>query len=82
MEIEQNALKAHKWVVINPDLLGGQPTVKGTRLSVAHVLACLAEGITAQDITKDYPGFPVEALSDILKFASEFIDKSASSTVV
>ena len=82
MEIEQNALKAHKWVVINPDLLGGQPTVKGTRLSVAHVLACLAEGITAQDITKDYPGFPVEALSDILASSTQIAEGVATAGVV
>ena len=35
-----------QWIIVDPDLLGGQPTVKGTRLSVSHILACLSEGMT------------------------------------
>ncbi len=59
----------------DPDLLGGQPVVKGTRLSVSHILACLAEGMTAEEIAKDYPVFPVAALSEVLKFAAEQVEK-------
>lgn len=65
----------YQWIVVDPDLLGGQPAVKGTRLSVSHILACLAEGMTAEEIAKDYPGFPSESLPEILKFASEQVEK-------
>ena len=65
----------YKWIVVDSELLGGQPTIKGTRLSVSHILACLSEGMTSEDIATDYPGFPKEALSEILKFASEQVDK-------
>jgi hypothetical protein len=27
----------YQWIVVDPELLGGQPTVKGTRLSVSHI---------------------------------------------
>jgi uncharacterized protein (DUF433 family) len=64
-------LSGYRWIVVDPDLLGGQPTVKGTRLSVSHILACLAENMTPDEISQDYPGFPPESLSEILTFASE-----------
>jgi uncharacterized protein (DUF433 family) len=28
-------------IEINPDILAGQPIIKGTRLSVQYILACL-----------------------------------------
>lgn len=81
MDIELKIVPGYTWIVMDPELLGGQPTVKGTRLSVSHILACLSEGMTAEDIVKDYPGFPIEALSEILRFASEQMDKIGSSDV-
>ena len=68
----------YQWLVVDPDLLGGQPAVKGTRLSVAHILACLAEGMSGEDIAKDYPGFPPESVSEILKFAAEQLERDGS----
>lgn len=72
---EIKTVQGYQWIVVDADLLGGQPTVKGTRLSVSHILACLAEGMTASNIAEDYPGFPVESLPEILRFASEQVDK-------
>ncbi len=65
-----------KWIVINSNLLGGKPTVKGTRISVALVLQCLAEGMTVEEIAHDYPGFPPESVPQVLKFAAQQTDKS------
>ena len=75
MNTEIKNLPGYQWIVADADLLGGQPTVKGTRLSAAHILACLAEGMTVDEIAKDYPGFPTEALPEILKFASEQVER-------
>ena len=68
-------MEKYQWIVVNPNLLGGKPTVKGTRISVALVLQCLAEGMSAEDIASDYPGFPAEAVPEVLKFASKQTDK-------
>ena len=78
MSAEVKTVSGYQWIVVDPGLLGGQPTVKGTRLSLSHILACLAEGMSAQDIAQDYPGFPPESLSEILKFASEQVDRRGS----
>ena len=71
----------YEWIVYHPDLLGGQPTVKGTRISVAHVLECLSIGMTAGHIAEDYKGFPKESVPEVLKFASEHLVKFASNHV-
>ena len=67
-----------QWIVSDPDLLGGQAAIKGTRLSVSHILACLAEGMTAEEIVRDYPGFPPESIPEVLRFAAEQLERSGS----
>lgn len=63
----------YRWVVAHPDLLGGRPTVRGTRISVSQVLECLSIGMTAQEIANDYPGFPAESVPEVLRFASAHV---------
>ena len=48
----------YQWIVVDRDLLGGQPPIKGTRLSVAHILACLGEGMRGVDICAGLPWLP------------------------
>jgi uncharacterized protein (DUF433 family) len=48
--------------------------VRGTRLSVSFVLACLAEGMSAEEIADTYGVFPKEAIPEIMKVASELAD--------
>src|SRR5689334_2026129 len=48
----------YKWIVRDPDLLGGKLAVRGTRLSVPFVLGCLAEGMSTEEIAQTYGAFP------------------------
>lgn len=41
-------------VEINPGTLGGVPVLKGTRISVAQILAELGEGHSVEDISCDF----------------------------
>jgi uncharacterized protein (DUF433 family) len=75
---EIKTLPGYQWIVVDPDLLGGQPAVKNTRLSVSHILACLAEGMTADEIAQDYPGFSPESLREVLRFAAEQLERHGS----
>ena len=46
--------------------------VRATRLSVAQILECLANGMTLDDIDESFDhSFPREALPEVLKVASE-----------
>jgi len=57
-------------IVSNPEILGGKPIVRGTRISVAHILECVASGGTRDDIVKAYPHLSPEDVSQALAFAA------------
>jgi uncharacterized protein (DUF433 family) len=69
---EPRAYKDYRWIVADPLLLGGTLAIRGTRLSVSLILECLANGMTLDDIDESFDRtFPREALSEVLKVASE-----------
>jgi uncharacterized protein (DUF433 family) len=47
----------------DPDILGGTPVIRGTRLTVHAILGRLEGGDTLADLREDYPGIPAEAFS-------------------
>jgi hypothetical protein len=40
------AYKNYRWIVTDPDLLGGKLAIRGTRISVSLILKCLANGMS------------------------------------
>jgi uncharacterized protein (DUF433 family) len=71
---DPKAFRDFHWLVADPDLLGGKLAVRGTRLSASLILACLADGMSVQEIEETYGAFPHEALPEIMKAASEVMD--------
>ena len=71
---ELRSYKNYSWIVSDPAMLGGKPTIRGTRLSAALLLECLAEGMTAEEIEDSYGPFPHEAIPEALRAASELLD--------
>lgn len=64
--------KEYRWIVADPQLLGGKLAVRGTRLSVSLILECLASGMSLEDIDQAFDhAFPHEALPEVLNVASE-----------
>ena len=57
-------------IVYDPDILNGKPIVKGTRISVALILQCIASGMTKEDILRGYPTLTPEGLEAALDFAA------------
>jgi uncharacterized protein (DUF433 family) len=64
------------YLVTNPERLRGKVTIRGTRLSVSFILACLAEGMSYEDIVREYSDFPRESIAEVLRFAAEVTDRS------
>ena len=72
---EPRPYKNYRWIVADPELLGGSLAVRGTRLSVALILECLANGMMIEDIDASFEQtFPHEALPEVLKVAAELAD--------
>jgi len=75
--MEERALKpfkAFRWIVADPELLGGKLAIRGTRFSVSFILSCLAERMTVEEIEDTYGKFPHEAIPEVMRVASEILD--------
>lgn len=57
-------------IVTNPEILGGKPIIKGTRLSVEFILELLASGMTKVEILEDYPHITEKDLYAVLEYAA------------
>ncbi len=57
-------------IVCDPEILNGKPIVKGTRISVALIIQCIASGMTKEDILRGYPTLTQEGLEAALDFAA------------
>lgn len=56
-----------KWIVSDKDHLGGKPRVQGTRISVALLLECLANGMSVAEIVDAYPTLTTNAVQGALR---------------
>ncbi|MBI4203325.1 MAG: DUF433 domain-containing protein [Chloroflexi bacterium] len=56
-----------KWIVTDPDHLGGAPRVRDTRISIALLLELLSTGMTIPEIVKEYPSLTEEAVRGALE---------------
>ena len=41
-------------IVVNPQIFGGKPIIRGVRMAVEHILGMLAAGETAETILREY----------------------------
>jgi uncharacterized protein (DUF433 family) len=57
-------------IISDQEILSGKPIVKGTRISVALILQCIASGMTKEDILRGYPTLTSEGLEAALDFAA------------
>jgi uncharacterized protein (DUF433 family) len=61
----------------HPDLRGGEPCIKGTRIPVSVIVASMAEGLTRQDILSQYPQLKDEDIRAALLYASESVHQES-----
>ena len=54
----------------DPHTVGGEPVLKGTRVSLRTVLASLAEGATEAEILADFPTLSREDVRAVIVFAA------------
>ena len=56
----------NNWIVADPEHLGGNPRVRGTRISVSLILESLAAGMSVAEIVDAYPTLTEEAVRGVL----------------
>lgn len=60
-------------IVVDPAILVGKPTIKGTRISVELILDRASDGWTMEDILSSYPTITREDVLAALSFAAELL---------
>ncbi len=58
----------------NSSVLAGRATVRGLRVSVAHIVNLVANGMTAEEIIKDVPELEIEDVRQALAYAASIAD--------
>ena len=61
-------------ITVRPDQMGGVPCVRGLRIPVATVVGLLAQGMTHQQVLREYPDLTPEDLLAALRFAAAAAD--------
>lgn len=60
-------------ITVNPEILAGKPIIKGTRISVEHVLDLLANGWTTEAILENYSQLKRKDITAVLKYAAQIL---------
>jgi uncharacterized protein (DUF433 family) len=58
-------------IVVDPGILVGKPTIKGTRIAVEFLVDLLAEGWTHEQILANDPHLSAEDIQAALHYAAE-----------
>jgi len=61
-------------IVSDPKVMAGKPVIRGTRLTVDHILNRLAHGDTAEDILAEYSYLQPDDIRASLLFASRCME--------
>ncbi len=63
-------MRFEDYITISPEVRGGKPCIKGTRITVGDVLEYLAGGMTEAQIVADFPALKPEHIRACLAFAA------------
>jgi uncharacterized protein (DUF433 family) len=61
------AVSAH--IVVDPEIKGGTPVIRGTRVTVYSVLGRVDGGDTVEEILEENPDLSCEAIEDAIAYA-------------
>ena len=59
------------YIVSDQEVLLGKPTIKGTRISVEHIIGLLAQGWTEMEILENYPRLNQESMQAVFIYVRD-----------
>lgn len=63
----------HQRIEINPEIMGGKPVIKGTRIPVELVLRKLGSGVEVSELLAAYPHLTAEDILAAQAFAADYL---------
>ena len=65
-----SAMKSFDRISHDPNVLGGKATIRGLRISVSQVVNMIANGMSQQDILRDFPFLEAEDIRQALGYVA------------
>jgi len=62
-------------IEVDPNVMGGKPTIRGLRISAEQILKALAAGTPRQELLEEYPELEPEDIRATLAYAAELISE-------
>jgi uncharacterized protein (DUF433 family) len=63
-----------KYIVSNPNILGGAPVIKGTRIPIERILFLLKDGYNLEAIHLEYPQVDLKTLEKVIDELSQIVN--------
>jgi uncharacterized protein (DUF433 family) len=60
----------HPRITPNPEILGGKPIIRGTRVPVYLIAGFVQDGVTPAGVVEDYPELTVEVVEAAVAYAA------------
>lgn len=60
-------------IVSDPEIMMGKPVIKGTRITVEHILRMSAAGHTIEDLIEEHPHLTKEDILAAHAFAADYL---------
>lgn len=60
-------------IVIDPDILNGKPSIRGTRISVQTIMEFLGSGDSIEELLESYPSLKREDILACMKFTADLM---------
>lgn len=67
-------MKLLERITMEPDKCGGRPCIRGLRIRVTDILGMLSEGVTHEEILKDFPYLESDDIRAALAYAARQTD--------
>jgi len=63
-------MEYEQYILRDPAICGGEPVIKGTRVTVRTILGSLAEGARMEEILADFPTLKEDDVRAVIAFAA------------
>jgi uncharacterized protein (DUF433 family) len=62
-------------ITYDPQILGGRACIRGMRIPVSLVVKLVANGMTVEQILREYPDLEAEDVHQALQYAANLVDE-------
>jgi Uncharacterized conserved protein, COG2442 len=62
-------------ITYDPQVMGGRACIRGMRIPVSLVVKLVANGMTVEQILREYPDLEAEDVHQALQYAADLVDE-------